>query len=279
MRLQKHLIGDWLHQSKVGRDGESCRAVMAAIHDELRVQVTLVIVTTSTLNAAVESQHLLAHLASYMPPVPIVFPNVRRDLIEGVNIENWPFVDRFYRMLELARTDTPNSVVKRAGLRRAIMRKEDLIRLGSLWRGTTAAAIDALQEGEQCVAENPEVAAHSAKLLQLIETVRHGQSPCLQDGTPCIPECVQIRRHPRRIANVGATLRSKTTSARVLIADISQGGCGLDRVPELEPCTPVTLNLESGRTLRGTVQWVKGSRAGVQFHVPLVPIDPLVSGG
>ena len=68
-------------------------------------------------------------------------------------------------------------------------------------------------------------------------------------------------------------------TSKAFVRDVSPGGFGLERVPQLLPKTLVLIELPSGRRFTGVVAWCDGRQAGVRFSRTLLPNDPLLSGG
>lgn len=184
--------------------------VVNAISNELRVAATLVAVTTSTLNSVLAGRPLLPHLRSFMPADPVVFPNIRRRLFDGLEIGNWNSVDSFYRMLTRAKQDTAGTLSSPGDVRGQVMQRSDLAKLTALWRATADAACHALMEADAHAPPLAQEATLSAKIDMLLAEVRDGHSPCAIEGIPSIPECIGIRQYPRRVANIRAALCTST---------------------------------------------------------------------
>ena len=279
MIFNKRLFGAREDNAGLHRPVPTDVRVVNAISNEVRIAATLVAVTTSTLNAVLAGRPLLPHLRAYVPADPVVFPNIRRRLFDGLDIGNWTSVNSFYRMLTRAKQETAGTLSSPGGVRSQVMQRSDLAKLTELWRATADAACHALVEADAHAPPLPPEAALSAKIDMLLAEVRDGHSPCVISGIPSIPACIGIRQYPRRVANIRAALCTSTEKTRVLVADISQGGCGLARAPSLEHAVCVTIVLDTGRALNGTVKWTDGSRMGVKLSTLLAPTDPLISAG
>jgi hypothetical protein len=87
------------------------------------------------------------------------------------------------------------------------------------------------------------------------------------------------RRHAARHSICQpCTITYHRTTAQAFVRDVSPGGFGLERVPQLDPKTLVLVELPSGRRFTGVVVWCNGTSAGVRFSRALLPNDPLLSG-
>ena len=125
----------------------------------------------------------------------------------------------------------------------------------------------------------PELYCDHAKALSalLVEAERGGQ-PCLDArNEPYFPQLPQRRRSTRRTLGQNCRLLYRNAILSAFAKDVSEGGLGLLRVPFLRSDDAVTVELETGRRFKGTVAWIRGESAGVQFDRPLSSSDPILA--
>lgn len=153
--------------------------------------------------------------------------------------------------------------------------------LASTWRLVCHSAADAVQELTIETEDRlPDLYGLSAGILhRLLSAAARGQSPCLSpEGKAYLPALPQRRRGARCIIHQPATIKTSTTSGRLFVRDVSQGGLGLERVRRIKEGDAATIVLSTGRSFQGTIVWRKGDRAGMRFSVPLSPSDPMLWG-
>jgi hypothetical protein len=88
---------------------------------------------------------------------------------------------------------------------------------------------------------------------------------------------------PSVAARLGARFASRASkhnrkTSEAFVRDVSAGGLGLERVPQLVPDSIVFVELPSGRRFAGTVAWCDNAAAGIRLSKPLLPNDPLLLG-
>ena len=118
-----------------------------------------------------------------------------------------------------------------------------------------------------------------SKLIQILQDARSGNTPCIDSaGEPLLPQLPQRRSSMRRsiLENCNITIAGNTYNC--MVNDISPGGVGLTRVPQVTAGKPVSIEMSTGRVFEGRIAWCRNSAAGVQFNEPLPPDDPLLSG-
>ena len=240
--------------------------------DELRASLVLVGVTTSTLNAFAQNPELLSWVAAFVPSDPIIFPNVKANLIDGIESSQLQYTTQFYQHLRLAKMSL-NILVGGPDVR-ALKEVRDT------WRSVCGLADSAIKEMDRYFRHDQSEELHlSDDIRRLLITVKAGQSPCLINGRPEMPAWFQRRHQPRVVANLIAQVTYGPMTASVLIVNISVGGCGLEHAPPLPQDAIIDLRLESGRILESVVRWQNGGRAGLLFSTPLGYRDPLISAG
>jgi hypothetical protein len=153
--------------------------------------------------------------------------------------------------------------------------------LGNSWRGVCKAAILAIDEIDDVLAPVlPKLSRQSSKvLIGLLADAKDGGRPCIDEHgrihTPMLP---QQRHAVRRTLFQDCGIRYRGLSAKVFVKDVSTGGLGLDRVPQLAPGEIVAVELRGGRRFTGVVAWSSGTEAGIKFATSLSPTDPLLMG-
>lgn len=250
---------------------EGARLLQCLI-DELRSSLVLTGVTTSTLNALPRDANLLSFVAAFVPADPIIFPNLKAALIEGIDVNALDHVSHFYRYLPLAKLSLTT-----------VLGDDDertIRQVGDIWRTLCGRADLSIKEVDRYFRQRDADELHlSDDIRRLLVAARSGLSPTLRNGRPEVPAWFERRHQPRIHANLSAQLSVGALVAEVRIVNVSVGGCGLEQAPSLMPDVPVELRLESGRVLEAVVRWQNGTRAGLLFARPLHYRDPLISAG
>jgi hypothetical protein len=83
----------------------------------------------------------------------------------------------------------------------------------------------------------------------------------------------------RSAATRPAILHAHGRQQCVDIHDFSSADMKLDRAFGLKPGDPVTVELLSRRTIRGTVAWSVAAFCGIEFDQPLAENDSALTGG
>lgn len=153
--------------------------------------------------------------------------------------------------------------------------------LTSSWQSSCRAALSALRELENALSgqlSEPYLQNHCV-LNGLLESSAGGFKPCLDEhGQLYMPPLPQKRRWPRFSVLQECRVKLKGREIKAFIRDASAGGLGLDRMPNVELGTSLTIVTQSGRLLTGTVVWRQNASAGLKFCKPLHPSDPLMRG-
>jgi hypothetical protein len=104
------------------------------------------------------------------------------------------------------------------------------------------------------------------RLIELLSNARDGERPCLgPDGYPLIPHWAEQRRRTRQRVDQCARVRVRKETHKVMVADLSTEGLGLDRIFGLRVGSPISVQLADGREYEGIVTWTAGGRAGLQI--------------
>lgn len=151
--------------------------------------------------------------------------------------------------------------------------------LTDTWRQISHLAALAIKELDVTIAPDlPEIYVQNARVLQsLLSGAKNGWRPSTNEcGDVVLPPLPQQRRWPRRALLQPCTVVLQDKSYAAFARDISAGGMGLDRLPSIARAEPLSIELQSGRKLKGLVAWSSGSAAGVRFLTQLSPSDPIL---
>lgn len=155
-----------------------------------------------------------------------------------------------------------------------------LLTLSTAWRRACQDALLAVRQLHSELLRLPVQYTSNSKLLNnLLQDAIMGGSPCLgADSQIALPDLPQRRQSARRSVCQPCQLTYNRATSQAFVRDVSPGGFGLERVPQLLPKSQVEIEMPSGRRFSGVVAWCSGSSAGVRFARPLLPNDPLLSG-
>ena len=149
------------------------------------------------------------------------------------------------------------------------------------WQQACRQAILALVEVEDVMAgAMPEAFLQNHRVLNgLLYSASQGFKPCVDAANQLfMPPLPQQRRWPRKsvLQTCVVTIGGKKSPA--FIRDVSAGGLGLDQMPPVPRGTRLSIVMESGRGLAGSIAWSRDKSAGLKFYTPLLPSDPLIRG-
>jgi PilZ domain len=117
-------------------------------------------------------------------------------------------------------------------------------------------------------------------LCHLLEDAQGRRHPCVEaDGCVVVPGWAERRRQPRVSTNLPAEIQFGPVTYDISIVDVSQGGLGLDGNQVLLAGDVVSVLIPDGRSLKGRIAWVAGTKAGLELADPLAPDDPLLRHG
>jgi hypothetical protein len=214
-------------------------------------------------------------LKPYVPPEPALISVLRNGMLEtDLDRDTVAVIVDFFDDLAPARGALEQyfSDANHIGAERASALH--LLGLTNSWRRACDDALVAVRQLHGYLGRLPsQYTSNSKVLIELLQSVTRGASPCLDaNGKISIPDLPQRRQSARR------TICNRTT-AQAFVRDVAPGGFGLERVPpQLAPKTLVLIELPSGRRFTGVVAWRKDSTAGIRFARTLLPNDPLLSG-
>jgi hypothetical protein len=222
-----------------------------------------------------------AGLKPYVPGEPAIVSVLRNGMLEtDLNEDTVRLVIQFFDDLAPARIalDRYFADANHIGEDRAAALH--LLAVSTTWRRACQDALLAVRQLDADLTRLPAQYASNSKLLNnLLQEAIIGGSPCLDDeGQIAVPDLPQRRQSARRTVCQPCMLTHNRVTSQAFVRDVSPGGFGLERVPQLVPKTQVEIEMPSGRRFTGVVAWCSGSSAGVRFARPLLPNDPLLSG-
>lgn len=220
-------------------------------------------------------------LKPYVPSEPAIVSVLRNGMLEtDLNDDTVRLVTQFFDDLAPARIalDLYFADANHIGEDRAAALH--LMALATTWRRACQEALLAVRQLHADLQILPPQYTSNSKLLNnLLQDASIGGTPCLDaEGQIALPDLPQRRQSARRTVCQPCQLTYNHVTAQAFVRDVSPGGFGLERVPQLVPKTVVQIELPSGRRFTGVVAWCSGSSAGVRFTRPLLPNDPLLSG-
>ena len=254
-------------------------ALVCEVHSAALLTATI----ASAINAfkRAGSARSEAELKPYVPTEPAIISVLRNGMLEtDLNEDTMRLLIQFFDDLGPARIalDRYFADANHIGEDRAATLH--VLAISTTWRRACQDALLAVRQLHADLSRLPAQYTSNSKLLNnLLQDVIMGGTPCIdKDGQIAIPDLPQRRQSARRTVCQPCTLTYNNVTSQAFVRDVSPGGFGLERVPQLVPSTPVEIEMPSGRRFTGTVAWCSGSSAGVRFTRPLLPNDPLLSG-
>lgn len=254
-------------------------ALVCEVHSAALLTATI----ASAINAfkRPESTRSDTELKPYVPGEPAIVSVLRNGMLEtDLDEDTVRLVTQFFDDLAPARIalDRYFADANHIGADRAAALH--LLGLSNAWRRACQDALLAVRQLHSDLQQLPAQYTSNSKLLNnLLQDVIMGGTPCLDAaGRIAIPELPQRRQSARRTVCQPCQLTYNRVTAQAFVRDVSPGGFGLERVPQLVPKTVVQVELPSGRRFTGVVAWCSGSSAGVRFTRQLLPNDPLLTG-
>ena len=262
---------------------DSSMPMLEALVCEVHSAALLTATIASAINAfrragTVRSE---ADLKPYVPGEPAIISVLRNGMLEmDVNDDTVRLVIQFFDDLGPARIalDRYFADANHIGEDRAAALH--LLTVSATWRRACQDALLAVRQLHSDLSRLPAQYASNSKLLNnLLQDVIIGGTPCLDtNGQIALPDLPQRRQSARRTVCQPCMLTHNRVTSQAFVRDVSPGGFGLERVPQLVPKTAVEIELPSGRRFSGVVAWCSGSSAGVRFTRTLLPNDPLLTG-
>ncbi len=222
-----------------------------------------------------------AQIKPYIPREPAIISVLRKGMLEvDLDEETVAVVIEFFDGLGPARIalDQYFADANHIGAERASALH--LLSLSTSWRQSCERALAATRKLNPYLGTLPDQYASNSQILtELLQEAIIGGSPCIDHkGRISLPDLPQRRRNARRTICQPCTLTHNRTTSEAFVRDVSPGGFGLERVPQLQPKSLVLIELPSGRRFTAVVAWCEADKAGVRFARTLLPNDPLLSG-
>ena len=262
---------------------ESSMPILEALVCETHSAALLTATVASAVNAFKrrDSERSEQGLKPYVPREPALISVLRNGMLEtDLDEDTVAVIGDFFNDLAPARIalDQYFADANHIGAERASALH--LHGLSNSWRRACDDALVAVRQLHGHLGRLPsQYTSNSKVLIDLLQTVTRGGSPCLDaNGKISIPDLPQRRQSARRTICQPCTITHNRTTSQGFVRDVSPGGFGLERVPQLVPKSLVLVELPSGRRFTGIVAWCNGSAAGVRFARTLLPNDPLLSG-
>lgn len=222
-----------------------------------------------------------AQLKPYVPGEPAIVSVLRNGMLEtDLNEDTIRLVTQFFDDLAPARIAIDRYFAEANHIGEDRAATLHLLSLSNVWRRACQDALLAVRQLHSDLQQLPAQYTSNSKLLNnLLQDVIMGGTPCIDaTGEISLPELPQRRQSARRTVCQTCQLTYNNVTSQAFVRDVSPGGFGLERVPQLVPKTVVQIELPSGRRFTGVVAWCSGSSAGVRFTRPLLPNDPLLVG-
>ena len=246
-----------------------------AIAEELETLALASAVITGSLNQLCgwARPKVPAELAHYVPGAPTLLPAVaRKERLAATRPEAWTSIVLLVSQLEVAKRHLKDALTPRMSAGNG----PNIDQLAHAWRGVCDLLLEVIEDADDWGI----VPAASATGLSWDEV--HDQLSLARDGSPDwgviprrrLPGWLQ-RRRERVSVEIDATAVHQGFARDIRIVDVSTHGVGLDLADGMVAGERVTLRLEAGRKLEGTVAWTAGVRAGVVLDEVLAPSDPI----
>ncbi len=147
------------------------------------------------------------------------------------------------------------------------------------WRDLCECLISLLTNFQSAVADENRVkfAKQFPSTVALLSSATNGGSPCVMaDLTLEIPGLAERRRHQRWVVELPVKLILGASEAEALLVNISLGGCCILTTESFNNLEMISFETESGRRLKGQIQWSDNRTHGLRFAEPLQTSDPLI---
>ncbi len=220
-------------------------------------------------------------LRPYIPSEPAIVSVLRNGMLEtDLNEHTVRLVIQYFDDLAPARIALDRYFAEANHIGEDRAATLHLLTVSTAWRRACQDALLAVRQLHSELLRLPAQYTSNSKLLNnLLQDAIMGGSPCLDaEGQIALPDLPQRRQSARRTVCQPCQLTYNRATSQAFVRDVSPGGFGLERVPQLVPKTQVEIEMPSGRRFSGVVAWSSGSSAGIRFARPLLPNDPLLSG-
>jgi hypothetical protein len=273
-----------MHEELAPADvSDSSMPVLEAFVCETHSAALLTVAVASVVNAFKRSEIDKSEttIKPYVPSEPALIAVLRNGMLEtDLDEDTLAIISDFFDDLAPARIaiDQYFADANHIGTARAAVLHQ--LPLSNTWRRACDDALVAVRQLHGYLGQLPsQYASNSEVLIGLLQEAAKGGSPCLDlNGQINIPDLPQRRSSARRTLCQPCKITCNRTTSQAFVRDVSPGGFGLERAPQLTPKSLVLIELPSGRRFTGVVVWSNGSSAGVRFSRTLLPNDPLLSG-
>lgn len=262
---------------------ESSMSVLEALVCETHAAALLTATIASAVNAfrRDHSERTEGALKPYIPREPVLISVLRNGMLEtNLDEDTVAVISDFFDDLAPARIalDQYFADANHIGVDRASALHQ--LPLSNVWRRACENALVAVRQLHGHLGQLPaQYSSNSKVLIELLQNVAQGGSPCIDDeGNLQLPELPQRRKSARRTLCQPCTITHDGITSEAFVRDVSPGGFGLERVPPLQPKSLVFIELPSGRRFTGVVAWRNEHAAGIRFSRTLLPNDPLLVG-
>ena len=273
--------------SRVERPGrtehgiDEAASLRLAVVQEILHTCVLVGVTGSIINDLFAAGRLNMPRAAggFVPADPIILRThgpVTFNVASRRGVRN--AIGSFCSSLSLAKARTHVAI---ADAQQAMTSIEAIPECTNLWRCAAGTGVEMMQslDASTSFASDEITEENINKLVELLERVRDGASPCLINGTPDVPSWAQRRQFRRIVLNMEARLVVNGHEHNLLVADVSQGGMRIVTAQPIKIGAIVIVRLRTGRRFVSVVAWHNGQSVGVRFNRELPPNDPLLAAG
>jgi len=262
---------------------ETSIPILEALICETHSAALLTATITSAINAFRRdgAERSESALKPYVPREPALISVLRNGLLEtDLDEDSLAVVGDFFDDLAPARIALDQYFADANHIGEERGSALHLLSLSNSWRRACEDALVATRQMHGYLGRLPAQYTSNSNVIQgLLQDAVLGGSPCLDsEGHINLPDLPQRRRTARRTICQPCTITHNRMTSQAFVRDVSPGGFGLERVPQLVPKSLVLIELPSGRRFTGVVVWCNGSAAGVRFSRTLLPNDPLLSG-
>jgi hypothetical protein len=263
---------------------DSTGSIFETLVYEIHSAALLTVAIASGVNALREptAQRSEVSLKPYLPHEPAIIMAMRNLMIDTHLDEHTVNVfSQFYYDLEPSRSVLVRYFTDANQIGEERASTLHLFSLTNSWRNACRDALSALQQLHHDVVRelSAQYARNSNVLKKLLVEAANGGSPCLDaNGQIRLPDLPQRRRSARRTLCQPCVITHNRRTSEAFVRDVSSGGLGLERAPQLAPDSIVFVELASGRRFAGVVVWCDGVAAGIRFAKALLPNDPLLWG-
>lgn len=220
-------------------------------------------------------------LRPYVPSEPAIVSVLRNGMLEtDLNDDTVRLVTQFFDDLAPSRIVLDQYFAEASHIGEERAATLHLLGLSNIWRRACQDALLAVRQLHHDLRQLPAQYTSNSNLLNnLLQDAIMGGTPCIDaQGQIELPDLPQRRQSARRTVCQPCKLTCNRVTSAAFVRDVSPGGFGLERVPQLVPKSVVQIELPNGRRFTGVVAWCSGSSAGIRFTRALLPNDPLLSG-